>query len=120
MKSMPLTFKLTMAALALTAASIAHADGARIVSANSADAKELPLYHSPSRGEPAGKIAAQGFPWTIQSKSKGFYQINTPQGSGWVSAMDVRAELTASVVCSAPPATQHIAGNMNAGSARCN
>jgi hypothetical protein len=120
MKSMPLPFKLTMAALTLTAASIAHADGARIVSANAADAKEVPLYLSPSRSDSAGKIAAQGFPWPIQSKSKGFYQIATPQGSRWVSAMDVRAELTATVVCSTPPATQHIAGNMNAGSARCN
>ncbi|KND57475.1 hypothetical protein BVER_05810c [Candidatus Burkholderia verschuerenii] len=120
MKSMPLPFRLTMAALALTAASFAHADGPRILSANPADAKELTLYRTPSRSDAAGKIPAQGFPWTVLSKSKGFYQVSTSQGSGWVSAMDVRAELTASVVCSTPPATQHIAGNMNAGSARCN
>jgi hypothetical protein len=110
--------KAMAAALFLAGAAFVHAQGTAIVS-QSSDAKELQLYKSPSRNDRAAMIPAQGFPWTVKSKSKGFYEVSTPGGSGWINAMDVRTEPQASVVCSVPPAGMHVARSLNASSDRC-
>jgi hypothetical protein len=116
MKMIPISCKAVVTALALAGAGLAHAQGTDIVSANE---QEIQLYKSASLSEAAAKIPAKDFPWKIQSKSKGFYQVTTPGGSGWVNAMDVRTAPAATVVCSTPPTSAHVAGSMNASTPRC-
>jgi hypothetical protein len=106
-----------LAMLALTGAALAHAQGTDIVSASQ---QEVQLYKGPSIAETGAKIPAKNFPWKVVSKSKGFYQINTASGSGWVNSMDVRTAPATTVVCSTPPAVAHVAGSKNAGTPRCN
>lgn len=113
----PITRHVVIAMLALTGTALAHAEGTDIVSASES---EVQLYKGPSIAETGTKIPAKGFPWKVVSKSKGFYQINTASGSGWVNSMDVRTAPATTVVCSTPPAAAHVAGSKNAGTPRCN
>ncbi|SAL68901.1 hypothetical protein AWB68_03902 [Caballeronia choica] len=110
--------KVLAAALLLGAACAAHAQNADIVSQMGGE-KEIRLYKSPSKKDFAGMIPAQGFPWKVKSKSKGFYEVATPAGSGWVNSLDVNTAPTAMVVCTVPPGSKSIAGSMNASSDRC-
>lgn len=105
-----------IAMLALGSAGLAHGQGTNIVSASGS---EVQLYKGPSLGETGAKVPAKGFPWTINSKSKGFYQVNTPGGNGWVNAMDVRTAPATTFVCSTAPTSEHVAGSKNAGTPRC-